>query len=147
MATRARETLDGYSFLNRTLVVRYAKSKSHALMKLDGTYPDLLRKASPPSRPRPPSPPAAPLSSRRGEQCGGRQVREDFLDAERTAAEERAAQEAALLAPRTRRQPAAAARRAALRHDGGPLVTVPALVSAMQIRPGWCRMRCARRWL
>ena len=116
-ATRARETLDGYSFLNRTLVVRYAKSKSHALMKLDGTYPDLLRKASPPSRPRPPSPPAAPLSSRRGEQCGGRQVREDFLDAERTAAEERAAQEAALLAPRAHALPAGDAARPATPED------------------------------
>jgi hypothetical protein len=42
-AVSARNELDGFSFLNRTMVIQFAKAKSYALMKLDGTFDSVLR--------------------------------------------------------------------------------------------------------
>ncbi|KAM0446662.1 hypothetical protein ACHAO4_009334 [Trichoderma viride] len=37
-ATQAMRSLDGQSFLGRTMKIQYAKSKSHFVAKLDGTF-------------------------------------------------------------------------------------------------------------
>ncbi len=41
---RAKEELNGFLFLEKPLVIGYAKSKSHAYMKLDGSYEAMMFK-------------------------------------------------------------------------------------------------------
>ncbi|EKX40113.1 hypothetical protein GUITHDRAFT_113851 [Guillardia theta CCMP2712] len=42
-AVHAKEELNGFSFLNRTLVIQFAKSPSHAHLKKDGTYSEMMQ--------------------------------------------------------------------------------------------------------
>ena len=43
-AIKAKDGLQGFEFLNRPLHIGYSKSKSHALMKKDGTYAAMMFK-------------------------------------------------------------------------------------------------------
>lgn len=43
-AVRAKEELDGFSFLNRTLVIQFARTQSYALHKVQGTFQLLVEK-------------------------------------------------------------------------------------------------------
>jgi len=43
-AMKAKEELNGFLFLGKPLIIEYAKRKSHALMRLDGSYSAMMAK-------------------------------------------------------------------------------------------------------